>query len=460
MTRQELQAVARRFGTADAARSEVRRIDAELDAVQAKIPGALASEARQLEKRGGLLLAEKADAESAAEYLEAKAKFPVNEDNARGVGGPKTWPALRGEMFSELVYRPDSTTDGGERVSFFADMVTQAQSPGAAERLRRNQAEGLDYLQRTGDITTVNPGMDGFVPPVYLQQFMADFPRAGRPFADAIGSQPLVDYGMTLTIPRLTTSALTGVQAAEANPVTEQDPDSDTITSPVATIAGQVDASRQAIERTLPNADAVILNDLLADYNKQLDAQLLTGLGSSGQLRGLTHASGSTGSVTYTDGSPTGLKLIKKIANAASTVATTRFLEADTLLIHPRRGAYLASEFDATNPVLPAGSTVGRAVGTQVRGSANDVLGLGVVLDPNLAVNGGAGTNQDDAWVLRVQDMLLFESGVRMFRFQEVLSGTLQIRVQLYGYAAAFLDRWPSSICKISGTGLVTPSWT
>jgi hypothetical protein len=41
---------------------------------------------------------------------------------------------------------------------------------------------------------------------------------------------------------------------------------------------------------------------------------------------------------------------------------------------------------------------------------------------------------------------------------QEVLSGTLQVRIQLYNYVAAMQHRRPKAISVISGTGLVAPT--
>jgi hypothetical protein len=67
------------------------------------------------------------------------------------------------------------------------------------------------------------------------------------------------------------------VQPAEADAVAETDQDTDVLEAPVVTIAGQVDLSRQALERTFPGADVVIFRDLVADYDMKLDRQLISG---------------------------------------------------------------------------------------------------------------------------------------------------------------------------------------
>lgn len=41
----------------------------------------------------------------------------------------------------------------------------------------------------------------------------------------------------------------------------------------------------------------------------------------------------------------------------------------------------------------------------------------------------------------------------------EVLSGTLQVRLQVYGYIAFTAERFPQSVSIISGTGLKPPTF-
>jgi len=45
----------------------------------------------------------------------------------------------------------------------------------------------------------------------------------------------------------------------------------------------------------------------------------------------------------------------------------------------------------------------------------------------------------------------------RQLRFEEVLSGTLQVRLIVYSYSAEIMGRWPSTVCVIHGTGLSDP---
>jgi HK97 family phage major capsid protein len=434
---------------ADAARRAADEKGRELRRLTAKAldSSLMASEKRTLDQQI-------IEAEADLSKLEADAdKYEAIADQRIVFGGGGAVAA--GSLYSESQYHPEAAT------SFFADMYAAKEgSPEARERLHRNQRETLEALQRRGDVTTADPGLSAFVPPLYLGDLWAELPRASRPLADAIGSRLLPGTGMTVTIPRLTTGSSVASQANQLDAVSETDVDGDTITAPVVTIAGQVDVSRQALERTFPGADAVIFHDLVAAYDAELDRQLLYGTGSSGLHRGLAHASGSPGSSAYTSGGPTGVLLVKQVAKGASTVAANRHLPADLVVMHPRRAAYLASEYDADAPVLPAGSAIGRAVGFSQGGGPASILGLPVVQDSNIITNQGAGTNEDEVWVIRAADMLLWESPLRQLRFQEVLSGTLEVRLQVFSYSAYICDRWPSSLFQIHGTGLVTPTWT
>ena len=99
------------------------------------------------------------------------------------------------------------------------------------------------------------------------------------------------------------------------------------------------------------------------------------------------------------------------------------------------------------------------AAGRQDNAQAGSVAGLTVIIDPNIATNGGAGTNEDDVYVLDLAECLLAESPLRTRVLQEVLSGTLEVRVQAYGYSAFAGGRRPKTIARLSGAGLATPTF-
>lgn len=211
------------------------------------------------------------------------------------------------------------------------------------------------------------------------------------------------------------------------------------------------------MERTFPGLDQIILADLMSDYAEQLDTQLLSGTGANGQHLGIRAVTGIN-TVTYTDATPTGAELLPKIYNAIERIGSLRFRQADTIVLHPRRAAWLGKELSATFPLFQQG-TLTQAVGQQDGGFVTSFGGLRVVIDANLSTEYGASTDEDEIYVVHTPDLILAESPLRARVFHDVLSGTLQVRLQVVAYSAFVSARQPKAITKLSGTGCKAPTW-
>lgn len=355
----------------------------------------------------------------------------------------------------EHVYRPNN--DNGNH--YFADLyrASTKSDTRAAERLeqaaKQSQAAGLR------DLTTTATDGGGFVPPLYMGELWANAPRPGRPFANAVGSRPLPSTGMSITLPRVTTAPATAVQATENTGMNETELVEATVTTPVVTIGGIEDVSIQLLERSEPGIDMVIWDALRDSYDSVLDTQMLTGSGGSGQHRGIKNVSG-TNTVTYSDyASPTAAELVPKLYDAIQKVASNRFQNADCIVMHPRRAAWLASNLSSTFPLFQLGSLV-QAAGTQQAGFLNGFAGLEVVLDANISTTYGTPTaTEDTIYVVKKGDLVLFEDGLRAEVFRETLSAEGTVRLRLYAYSAFVSGRYPTAIAEITGQGLVTPTF-
>lgn len=353
-------------------------------------------------------------------------------------------------------YRPDDREHG-----YFGDLF-RSQYLGdmrAAERLTRHAQEAGIEVAR--DIASTD--VASFMPPTYLSEQYAELARAGRPIADACAKFPLPDRGQSVVIPRITTGTATAVQASENSPVQETNMDDTALTVPVVTIAGMQDISRQLLERGSPEMDQVIFADLAA----KLDAQVIAGSGSSGEMLGITAVSGIN-AVTYTDASPTVAELWPKIGDAVSQVVSGRFQSASAVFMHPRRWAWMLAALGTDGRPLiaaTAGSGPNNAFGVGTsngygNGVAGQLFGLPVITDANIPTGLGAGTNEDRIIVGRPSDWHLFEQGdgsPQMLRFDAPGAHSLTIRLTVHGFAAFAAGRQPESIAVISGTGLVTP---
>lgn len=375
----------------------------------------------------------------------ARETIPSVEEVEEGEGSEARRQLLR--VKEPLTYRADNN----DKVSFFGDMYFARKGDGAAqERVSRHQME-------TRDVSTADPGAGVFIPPAYLGEMWAEMPREGRPFADVLPKMPLPDAGISITVPRITTATTTAIQAAEANAVSETDIDGTLLTVGVNTIAGQNDVSLRALERTMPGMDFLIFQDLRADYDEQLDTQLLSGTGANQQHLGIRAVS-AINTVVYTDASPTAAELVPKIYDGIQKIASARFRRADTIVIHPVRSAWLASNLSSTFPLFQLG-VLNQAAGSQNAGFVDNFAGLRVVIDGNISRENGASTDEDEIYVVRAADLFLMEGPLRVRVFDDVLSGTLQVRLQVVAYSAFISGRQPGSITKISGTGLKGPTF-
>jgi hypothetical protein len=127
--------------------------------------------------------------------------------------------------------------------------------------------------------------------------------------------------------------------------------------------------------------------------------------------------------------------------------------------MHPSRWAWLLSRLDQNDrPLfLPEANYPQNATGIMANVEPQDlvgrVLGLPIftdaVLSTSLGGDSGVGT-EDSIFVLRAQDIVLYESGVRARVMPEPLAQTLSVLVQLYSYLALAV-RFPASIVELTG---------
>jgi HK97 family phage major capsid protein len=133
--------------------------------------------------------------------------------------------------------------------------------------------------------------------------------------------------------------------------------------------------------------------------------------------------------------------------------------------MHPRRWYWLLAQVDSQGrPLVVPNDVAFNPMATDagvanVQGSVGRFLGLPVVLDPNIATNLGAGTNQDEVFLIKADDLWLFESTPRAEAFTAPYAESLGVLFRLYNYAGTILNRLSSSIATMNGTGLVAPTF-
>lgn len=435
-------------------------VDGEITGVQAEI-----TEAEDTEKRAA------AAAALSAKYGQPKPAGPggrvdvISEPTVYQRGGPHSY-------FLDLAraqLRNDSQS--ADRLARHA-VELRTDLP---ERERRREERAHREMRGISDLPEgyrespferrTNPnrtdGQGGyFVPPLWLLDDYADLPRFGRQTAALCRNMPLPVGTDSINLPKVATGTATGVQTADAAAVTSTDMTDTSVSAPVRTIAGQQDVAIQLLDQSPVGFDAIVFADLIADYNQKLDIQVINGSGASGQLPGILQTSGIN-AVTYTDASPTLPELYPALAQSASLVAKNRKMVATAAVMIPSLWYWATAQLDTTNRPLIVPPTVGLNPAATQQALAGEgpagmlSLGLPAYIDGNIPSNLGAGTNETRIITARWDDLYLWEGTMQTRVLQEVLSGTLQIRLQVYNYAAFMANRRPESISVISGTGLI-----
>jgi HK97 family phage major capsid protein len=408
------------------------------------------------------LVEESRSLDSKIEKLTAQASADAKASEARSSVAGIAMPAAVGgaKVTREArTYSPDNAD-----ISFVKDAFAAKFSNdyAAAERLARHTRE--EEVERRS-VGTGN--FAGLVIPQYLVDLAAPLARAGRPTADfATNKMVLPAAGMTLNISRMTTGTLTEVQAAENDAVANQNADDTLLTVNVRTIAGQQDISKQAIERGT-GIDQFIIQDLIRGWHTTLDNQILNGDGTSGAILGIRSTPGIN-DVTFTDASPTVAELYPKLADAYQKVQTSVFQNPTHWIMHPRRLAFLLASVDLAGRPLVV-PTLGGPMNAMATGagqafygnSGYSLMGLPIVADANVTTTAGAGNNEDQIYCVNANELHLWEQAGSPFalNFDATGAGSLTIKSVVYGYSAFTAGRYPGAVSKISGTGLITPTF-
>lgn len=329
-----------------------------------------------------------------------------------------------------------------------------------------------------------------FVPPLWLVDEYIPYLRAGRVFADMWTSLPLPAGTDSINIPKVVLGTASGPQTADGATLPGRDIQDNFVNALVRTVAGQQDAAIQLLDQSPVAFDQIIFRDIMADLSMNLSGQLIVGSGTNGQLTGL-YPQG-----TINGGSTPGL-VINNSANAwtaqagtanfyastaqvVSKISRTRFRPPTSLVTNPAVWYAMASATDTQGRplVMPSqqglgyNAAAGDDDGPVTEGPVGHILGVPWKVDPNIpltfggtvapsiqaisqgnvAPTDGSGGNPVYTPMIAAvwDDLYLFEGELRTRTLSEVLSGTLQVRFQAYGYAASMPNRYQNA----SGTYL------
>ena len=377
---------------------------------------------------------------------------------------------------------------------------------GRADTEKRGQfdrfigSEGGSYESRVNPNTTFGTGGE-FVPPLWLVSQFVPLVRPTRVIANRVRNLPLPPGIDVINLPKITVGSLTGIQPAQGAAVPSQDIQTSTVSASVRTLSGQEDISLQLLEQSPLQLDGVIFDDLSRDYDQRLDVQLLAGSGANGQHQGVftyptvqaknwaqtsptitaanTFNLSSTQFSNLSQSSPTAGTTYGGVLDGITSVQTLRFMSPTAIWAHPRRinywrvvgvdtqgrplyvansyGPFNAMGVDGQQPAMGQG-VFGELAGLPVIGDANIPLTFNTTPSGTTALTATGGTN-DAIAVVKEDDLILWEGTPKFRALPEILSGTLQVRYQLYCYSAFMPGRFPPSMSLATGSGLAAVSF-
>jgi len=394
--------------------------------------------------------------------------------------------ASAAEARKEFVVPGDGTPQGGakvtdptvyvrenHKVSYFRDLVTSKfdGDNSAVDRLVRHSKAAADVEQRALGNTNATGGSGGeFAPPEWIVDEWIRLARPGRVIADLFHHSDVPRGVSSINIPKISTGTSVALQTSQNSALAQTDLTTTYVSSGFSTLGGKQLVSQMLLDQSAINFDQVITTDLAAAYGQVLGTNIWSGAGTgvnnNAQVNGLTTAAVPAGNVVgFATTTPTAANLYSKAGGALAAFSANRFAQPTHWLMHPRRWYWLVTQSDtqsrplvvptqvAYNPIATADNP------SMVAGNVGMFLGLPVVIDPLMPANFGAGSNQDRVYLIKADDLWLFESDPRSEVFRETYADSVGVLFRLYAYVATIVNRQANSIAYIDGTGLIAPTF-
>jgi HK97 family phage major capsid protein len=345
----------------------------------------------------------------------------------------------------------------GGTESYFLDLyyAENRNDPMARERLGRASAFRTDMEKRAGATTVAGAGGE-LAPPAWLENELVGLLRPGRVLADRTNRKQLPSGVSSINLPKIATGTNVGAQSTQNTAITQQDIATTSVSTGITTVAGGALVSLQLLQQSPISVDDVILGDLAKVLAVAIDSAVITGISATSGIN----------AITYTDGTPTSLKVLHQIQQAIDTVSVNVFEAPDAIVMRPERWGHFIDSVDGANRpmVLPSASygpqsVQGMAAGQVAQGFAGTLRGIPVFLDPNIPANLGAGTNQDEIFVLKASEIYLYESAPTFATFEQTYANTLSLYIRAHEFYGLIANRYPKAVSLITGTGMIPQAY-
>lgn len=385
-------------------------------------------------------IAELEDRLDAIDRAEAKAAKLADARAKTGTGSALDFSGGRAVKVGEeaTIYN-----EGNTEFSYVHDMVLafEQHDPKAMERINRHVAE-LNFASTTSTL-------DASTPPKYLTDDYLSAAASVRVVANIVPTSPWAD-GMTHYYPRVTGTVSVGA-ASENTSMSNADPTDDNVSTSVVFRGGWTDFSAQVLSQASVNWEREAFKQLGEQYGIAVEDYVLRD-----STEGLFNLSG-TGSVTYTDASPTVAELLSKVAQAKVQVSASRYFPANAIIMADRLWQWILSQSDTTG--RPLADAYGQSVNAAAVGSLNpqgpagSFAGLPVYVSAlAIPLDGATPSTANEIIVCRTNEMRFREQGPRLEVDKNIKTQTTTFSV--FGGLSFTAKRAPGEISIVSGTGL------
>jgi len=412
--------------------------------------GKLVTEIRGQDERIAELTAE---AKRSASAAEARKEFVMPDDDKGPKGGAKVTDAP--------VY-----AKGNHQRSFFKDayMANVKQDRDSAERLQRHTAQADAEQRALGNTNTTGGSGGEFAPPEWLVADYIRLARAGRVTADLYTHSDVPMGVSSVNLPKVMTGTTVAPQTTQNTALSQTDLTTGFVSTGFTTVGGKELVAQQLLDQSAIDFDQVITQDLAAAYAQQIGAQVLngagTGLNNNAVVNGLNNVTVANTLALTTLNAQT---FYSKSAGLLAGFASARFAEPTCWVMAPRRWYWLTSQFDsAGRPLVVPDSVAYNPIATDngptaIAGRSGVWQGLPVYIDPNMGTTFGTANNEDRVYLLKQDDLWLFESPVRAEVFRETYADSVGVLFRMFAYVGTVLNRYPASVASL--TGLVAPTF-
>lgn len=282
----------------------------------------------------------------------------------------------------------------------------------SAQYVMAAEAEDAKRIQAADDSFSTNPAFS----PVSYVSSVVDTNNGQRGAIDAIGTRALPASGMTISVPKITTSG-TVADTDEGAAPSETGIVSSYVNLTVNKFAGMQRYSVELLERSDPSFFNAMVENMTRAYNKATDAAVIAAL-TAGGTQAATTAATSAGIISF-------VSTEAAAAYNATAEVATRYI-AGTGQWSLLMGATDSTGRPIYNAAIPTNAG-GASSPTSLRGN---VLGLDLYVDANAAST----VIDESAFIVVPSSVAIYESPILRMSTNVVTSG--EIETMLYGYLA------------------------